>query len=133
MAASYASLKFPGRAPDGRLLIRVFLGGAMRPEQLELDDAEIRRIVQHELGELIGAHGEPELFRVLRWRNAMPQYHLGHVERVARIEAAISQHSGLALAGNAYRGVGIPQCIASGERAAEHLLNALAERPANLR
>jgi len=132
LAASYSSLKFPGRAPEGRILIRVFLGGAMHPEQLDLDDAEVRRIVLRELGELLGVQGEPELFRVLRWRGAMPQYHVGHAERVQRIEAHVQQLPGLALAGNAYHGVGIPQCIASGERAAERMLAALGNQAAHL-
>lgn len=130
LAASYSSLKFPNRAPDGRVLIRVFLGGAMRPEQLELDDEQVRGVVQRELGELLDIQGQPELFRVVRWRDAMPQYHVGHCERIKRIESRIARHPTLALAGNAFRGVGIPQCIASGEVAAARVLAALQSAPA---
>lgn len=124
LAASFSSLKFPGRAPEGRMLIRVFLGGAMRPDQLDLDDEEVRAIVRRELGELLGASGEPELFQVHRWPRAMPQYHLGHLDRVARIEERLAQIPMLAMAGNAYHGVGLPQSIASGTAAAEKVLNA---------
>jgi oxygen-dependent protoporphyrinogen oxidase len=122
LAASFSSLKFPGRAPEGRLLIRVFLGGAMRPDQLALDDAAVSTIVRRELGELIGATGEPELFQVHRWERAMPQYHVGHLDRIERIAEHLQNHPSLALAGNAYTGVGIPQSVASGTTAAEKVL-----------
>lgn len=119
LAGSFSSVKFPGRAPDGCELIRVFLGGALQPELVEADDAELRGIVQRELGELLGVRDEPILWRVTRWRRAMPQYVLGHLDRVARIERLAEQLPGLHLAGNAYRGVGVPNCIHSGEEAAE--------------
>jgi oxygen-dependent protoporphyrinogen oxidase len=122
LAASFSSLKFPGRAPEGRVLIRVFLGGAKHPELIELDDVAIKQIVTRELGELLAIRGEPELFRVERWRGAMPQYHVGHLSRLERIQTALKSHPTLALAGNAYRGVGIPQCIASGMKAAQRVL-----------
>lgn len=125
LAASFSSLKFPGRAPAGRILIRVFLGGALRPDQLQLDDAEVRAIVHRELGELLGATGEPELFQIHRWPQAMPQYHIGHLDRIARIAARLQSQPSLALAGNAYTGVGLPQTIASGTAAAERILERL--------
>lgn len=125
LAASFASVKFPGRAPEGSVLIRVFIGGARRPELAALPDEELRRITLAELGELLGARGEPELFRVIRWRGAMPQYRLGHLDRVSRIETRVAALPQLALAGSAYRGVGIPDCIRSGEQAAERLLKGL--------
>jgi len=119
LAASFSSLKFPGRAPEGRILIRVFLGGAMRPDQLLLDDAQVKSVVRRELGELLGVTGEPELFRVQRWPKAMPQYHVGHLDRMARVADRMAAFPSLALAGNAYTGVGIPQSVASGTVAAE--------------
>lgn len=124
LAASFSSRKFPGRAPDGCVLIRTFLGGAMRPEMVDRTDDELRAIVGRELGQLLGVRGEPHLFLVQRWRGAMPQYHLGHVELVARIQSRTAEHRGLALVGNAYAGVGVPQCIHSGRGAAERLLGA---------
>jgi oxygen-dependent protoporphyrinogen oxidase len=118
IAASFSSVKFPGRAPQGKVLIRVFLGGAMRPDLVTAADEQIREIVKRELSELIGASGEPCLFRVARWPSAMPQYHLGHLDRVARITARVAAWPGLQVAGSAYAGVGVPHCIRSGEMAA---------------
>ncbi|MBA4016452.1 MAG: protoporphyrinogen oxidase [Pirellula sp.] len=122
LAASFSSRKFPGRAPDGCVLIRTFLGGAMRPDLVEASDADIRKIVSRELGEIIGLRGEPHLWEVARWNRAMPQYHLGHVDLVDRIESRVATLPGLAVAGNAYRGVGVPQCIRSGRAAAERIV-----------
>jgi oxygen-dependent protoporphyrinogen oxidase len=122
LAASFSSKKFDGRAPEGRVLIRVFFGGAGRPELVDLPEDELKQIVCNELGELLGVTGEPELFEVCRWKGKMPQYHLGHVELVGRIEQRAAALPGFALAGNAYHGVGIPQCIQSGEQAAERLV-----------
>jgi len=124
LAGSFSSRKFPGRAPEGCVLIRTFLGGALRPELVERSDDELRAIVGRELGQLLGIRGEPHLFTVQRWRGAMPQYHLGHVDLVKHITARTAEHRGLALAGNAYHGVGMPQCVHSGRRAAEKLLGA---------
>jgi len=122
IAASFSSVKFAGRAPLGKTLIRVFLGGAARPDLAQAPDDAIRAIVLRELGDLIGARGEPCLFRVARWPGAMPQYHLGHLDRVARIAERVAAWPGLQTAGNAYAGVGVPYCIRSGELAAEAIL-----------
>jgi protoporphyrinogen/coproporphyrinogen III oxidase len=121
LSASFSSVKFPGRAPDGKVLIRVFLGGALQPEILQETDAELRRIAQDELRQLLGIRGEPELTMTFRWPAAMPQYHLGHLDRLRRIQERLNQLPSLALAGNAFAGVGIPQCIRSGEQAAERV------------
>jgi oxygen-dependent protoporphyrinogen oxidase len=122
LACSFSSNKFPDRAPEGHVLLRVFVGGARHPELLALDDADLRRLVCEELHELLQARGEPTLFEIRRWTSAMPQYHLGHRDLVARIESQVAAIAGLALAGNAYRGVGIPDCIHSGELAAERIV-----------
>lgn len=118
LSASYSSIKFPGRAPDGHVLIRVFLGGATRPEILENDDETLTRIAHEELVQLLGIVGSPEFSSVHRWLDVMPQYQVGHLERVDEIEAAVDLLPGLALAGNAFRGIGVPQCIRQGEQAA---------------
>jgi oxygen-dependent protoporphyrinogen oxidase len=125
IAGSFASLKYPGRAPRSDVLIRVFIGGALHPDYLELPEAELRRIAQDELAELLRITGMPVTADVARWPRSMPQYHVGHLARVARIERLVGDYPTLALAGNAYRGVGIPQCIASGEAAAERVASAL--------
>ncbi|MFO1093934.1 MAG: protoporphyrinogen oxidase [Planctomycetaceae bacterium] len=105
LAVSFLSRKFPSRAPQGRIILRTFVGGALQPEQLDNDDDAIVRLVREELAELLGVRGEPEFVRVVRYERAMPQYELGHLQRVARIEQLVSQIGGLELAGNAYRGV----------------------------
>jgi oxygen-dependent protoporphyrinogen oxidase len=128
IAASFASLKFPGRAPEGSVLVRVFIGGALQPELAELPDADLRRIALEELRDLLHIAGEPLLADIARWPNSMPQYHVGHLDRIRRIEQLAARHDTLALAGNAYHGVGIPKCIASGNQAAEKIFASLAER-----
>ncbi|MGL4512743.1 MAG: protoporphyrinogen oxidase [Lacipirellulaceae bacterium] len=119
LAVSFASLKFPGRAPDGGLLARAFVGGALDPQRAELDDDALVRLAADELRALVGLRGEPLWGRVVRWPRSMPQYHVGHVERVERIEARVAAIARLELAGAAYRGVGVPQCVRSGELAAQ--------------
>jgi len=123
IATSFSSNKFAGRAPDGKFLIRTFIGGALQPELVELDDEALVKIAVDELKATVGFSGQLELSRVYRWRNCMPQYHLGHVERVESIQQVIGKHRGLQLAGNSYRGVGIPACIQSGLEAIERLVS----------
>jgi oxygen-dependent protoporphyrinogen oxidase len=122
IAGSMASVKFPGRAPEGKVLLRVFVGGALQPELNELGSDELRRIVIQELTELIGLSGEPQFCDIVRWLGMMPQYHVGHLELVSQIEERVAKLPRFALAGNSYRGVGIPFCIRSGEQAAEKVL-----------
>jgi len=128
LAVSFLSRKFPGRAPADRVILRTFVGGALQPALLSLDAAELSQLVQSELRELLGVTGEPEFARVVRYDRAMPQYALGHVERVQRIEQLVTQVPGLELAGNAYHGVGVPDCIQSGEDAAERVWARIARK-----
>lgn len=118
LATSFSSRKFPERAPADSVLMRTFVGGAMQPELYDVDDDELERIVMEELADIFGVQGDPEFSLIVRYPRAMPQYYVGHLDRVARIEARTACHPGLALAGNAYRGVGVPDAIASGEAAA---------------
>jgi oxygen-dependent protoporphyrinogen oxidase len=122
LAVSFSSSKFPDRAPPGHVLMRVFLGGALDPAALARDDAGLADLAIAEARELVGASSDPQFVQIDRWAGAMPQYHVGHAARVERIEAAVARHPGLALAGAAYRGVGIPQVIASGQAAARRAL-----------
>lgn len=119
LAGTFSSLKYPGRAPADHVLVRAFVGGALQPEMVALDDSELVARVERELAGLLGVRGQPALTRVARWPRSMPQYEVGHLERVARIRARLAAIPGLHLAGNALSGVGIPDCIAAGERAAE--------------
>jgi oxygen-dependent protoporphyrinogen oxidase len=125
LAGSFSSVKYPGRAPAEAVLLRAFVGGAMRPDLFDLDDSALLTTVRDELASLLGVRAQPLFTRIARWPAAMPQYHVGHLQRLARLEAHVAAHPGLYLAGNAYRGVGIPDCIASGEAAAEALFEAL--------
>jgi oxygen-dependent protoporphyrinogen oxidase len=118
LAMTWTSSKFAHRAPEGFGLIRVFLAGAGREAILAGTDDHLVEAARHEARETLGITAEPAARRVFRWPLGMPQYVLGHLERVARIEGRAGAHAGLFLAGNAFRGVGIPDCIASGEAAA---------------
>jgi len=131
LAVAFLSVKFPNRAPAGTVLLRAFIGGATRPDQLDLDDDALSALVQRELGELIGASGEPLFVRIGRHPRSMPQYNLGHLERVAAIRRHLSKHGGLYLTGIAYDGVGIPDCVHAAELTADALLDALANPAAS--
>ena len=122
LAVSFLSRKFPTRAPEGRVILRTFVGGALQPELCELEDEELQQVVLSELGQILGVRGSPEVTKVVRYGRAMPQYHVGHLARVHRIEALQRKVPGLFLCGSAYRGVGIPDCIHDGEQAAEGAL-----------
>ncbi|HEX6960227.1 MAG TPA: protoporphyrinogen oxidase, partial [Lacipirellula sp.] len=127
IALSFTNVKFPDRAPADRAVIRIFMGGVLRPEMVDRTDDELIATAKSELAQLVGAHGGPvEAPLVMRWRNSMPQYHVGHLNRVQEIESRVAKHRGLQLAGNAYRGVGIPQCVLGGRMAAERLAEQLA-------
>jgi oxygen-dependent protoporphyrinogen oxidase len=118
LAVSFSSQKFPDRAPPGAVLMRTFVGGALDPETAELDDDRLVPLVLAELRDVLGVRGRPRIVQIDRWRGAMPQYTVGHTNRVATIQRLATAHAGLALAGAAYEGVGIPQVIASGQAAA---------------
>jgi oxygen-dependent protoporphyrinogen oxidase len=122
LACTFSSRKWPGRAPGGFELLRAFVGGVRRPEMVERDDAALIATVRRELARYLGLAGEPVLARVDRWRRAMPQYDVGHAGRVEAIDAHVAALPRLALAGSAYRGIGIPDCVRSGESAADTAL-----------
>ena len=122
LAVSFSSAKFPGRAPAGHALVRVFVGGALDPDAALLADAPLVDLVRREIAAVIGARGVPVLVQIDRWAGAMPQYHVGHLDRVAFIRERLASVPGLAVAGAAYEGVGIPQVIASGQAAARAVL-----------
>lgn len=127
LAGTWSSRKWAGVAPEGREVLRVFLGRAgMRSfDAASMDDATLIALAREEVATRLGASGPPVFARVHRWLDGMPQYVMGHPERVVRIEQATLAHPGLLLAGAAYRGVGIPDCIASGERAARSAIDHL--------
>jgi oxygen-dependent protoporphyrinogen oxidase len=127
IAASFASEKFAHRSSEDQVVVRVFVGGALQPQLLDMPDAELMQLAHQELGSLLGISGSPLWTAVAKWPGSMPQYHVGHLARVAQIEARAAALPGLELAGNAYHGVGIPQCVHSGEAAAERLVAHVAQ------
>jgi len=120
LACTWTSTKFPHRAPKGYALIRVFVGRA--GQDIPWNENDLLALAKEELKLTLDITAEPILSRVFLWDKAMPQYNLGHPEILKRIDAALENHPGLALAGNCYRGIGIPDCIHSGELAAERIL-----------
>jgi oxygen-dependent protoporphyrinogen oxidase len=125
IACSFSGEKFPGRAPEGYTCLRVFVGGAVRPDMYKLEDPRIIETVEKELSRLLRIKSNPVFTIIKRYPEAMPQYHVGHGELVERIQREIKKLDGIEVAGNAFGGVGIPDCINSGERAAERLLQSL--------
>jgi oxygen-dependent protoporphyrinogen oxidase len=123
IACTFSSVKFSGRAPEGQVLLRAFAGGALQPEIFALDEDLMAQRVESDLRELLGISEGPRFIEIAKWERSMPQYEVGHLDRVSEIEKLVSELPGLSLAGNAYRGAGIPDCIRSGEAAAEYLLN----------
>jgi oxygen-dependent protoporphyrinogen oxidase len=118
LACTWTSSKFPHRAPPGRVLLRGFVGRAGREEELERTDEELVHLFREELRTTLGIGAEPVLTRVFRWPRAMPQYRVGHREMLREIDERLQRLPGLYLAGAAYGGVGVPDCIQSGEIAA---------------
>jgi len=121
IACTFSSVKFADRAPAGHVLLRAFVGGALQPELLALDEDELLGRVLGDLRDLLGIEKAPLFTEVTKWERSMPQYHVGHVARVQRIDARLASVPGLALAGNAYSGLGIADCIRSGEAAADRI------------
>lgn len=124
LAATYSSTKWPGRAPAGKVLFRGFVGGPHNQEATAKPDDELVQTVVEQLRSILGVSpdAKPLFARVFRWKGGMPQYTLGHLDRVAQIEERSEAVKGLALAGGSYRGVGVPNCIESGERAVSKVL-----------
>ncbi|MDO8666785.1 MAG: FAD-dependent oxidoreductase, partial [Gemmatimonadales bacterium] len=119
VACTWTSNKFPARVPEDGVLLRFFVGRAGREDAAAGDDEALKALVQAELAAVHGITVEPALWRIYRWPKGMPQYTVGHRERLARIEQRVGTMPRLALAGASYRGVGIPDCIASGSAAAD--------------
>ena len=125
LACTWSSQKWEHRAPEEAVLLRVYAGRFGGRDVTTQADDELVAGARAEV-EFLGVSATPLLFRVHRWPLGMPQYVIGHPDRLERIETALVAHPGLAVAGAAYRGVGIPDCIASGEAAAESVARALA-------
>jgi oxygen-dependent protoporphyrinogen oxidase len=130
-AMTWVSSKWPNRAPKGQVLVRVFVGRAGREDVLKRDDDGLVSVALAELRDVLGLSVSPTLTRVQRWDKAMPQYTMGHLDRVDRIVASIAHIPGIEIAGNMLRGVGIPDSISSGETSASNLLIDMSEQAKN--
>ena len=124
LAATFVHNKFPHRAPDDRALLRCFFAGRNAEDVWSLPDQQIIGIVRKELQQILGLRAEPLFARVYKWKSAMAQYGVGHLDRLDRMERLRQQLPGLALAGNAYSGIGVPDCVRTGRDAAKHLVEA---------
>jgi oxygen-dependent protoporphyrinogen oxidase len=129
-AGSWLSSKWPNRAPDGRALLRTFVGGARDSAALERSDAELVTLSLAALTPLLGITGEPVLTRVYRFERANAQHEVGHLARLEAIERALTRHPGLFVTGSGFRGVGIPDCIADGRATARRISQWLQEHAA---
>jgi oxygen-dependent protoporphyrinogen oxidase len=129
IATTFVHNKFPHRTPENRALIRCFLGGTRDEDILQSSENDIELIVRRELEQILGIHAEPLFVRVYKWKSAMAQYNIGHTSRIARIRELVAQMPGLALAGNAYSGIGVPDCVRTGAEAAAKVLAELSVAP----
>ena len=122
LAATFVHNKFPHRAPEDRALLRCFFAGNNAEDVWPLSDDQIIAAVRNELQQILRIRAAPLFVRVYKWKSAMAQYGVGHLERLDRMERLRQQLPGLALAGNAYRGIGVPDCVRSGRDGAEQLV-----------
>jgi oxygen-dependent protoporphyrinogen oxidase len=125
LAGTWVTSKWPGRAPDGHVLLRAFLGGGRDPHRLDAGDEELIETARTELTDLLGISGAPVLTRIYRWTRQSPQYEVGHLQRVATIDERVAAHAGVFLTGSGFRSIGIPDCVADARataaRAAQYL------------
>ncbi|HEU4784036.1 MAG TPA: protoporphyrinogen oxidase [Ktedonobacterales bacterium] len=128
---TWVSSKWNHRAPPRHALVRVFFGGPHTRAMLDLDDAKLTTIVCEELVDMLGVRAEPLFTRIFRWPDGYPQYDVGHLERVASVEAALPP--GMVVAGSSYRGVGVPDCIHQGELAAEKIVETVRSKQTAVR
>jgi oxygen-dependent protoporphyrinogen oxidase len=125
LACTFVHRKFKHRAPEGKTLLRCFLGGSRDPQALDLPDEEVLSLVRQELKETLNFPFQPLFYRIHRWPASMAQYPVGHAERVRRIQSQLADLPGIYLAGNAYSGIGISDCIRTGRAAAHQALGKL--------
>ena len=126
LASTWTSSKWAGRAPDGEAILRFYIGRSGGRDGIGLSDDEIQELALAEMREVLKVDATPTRRWVFRWPNGSPQYTVGHVDRVAEIELRVAAIPGLAIAGCSYHGVGIPDCVRSGERAARRVVGQVA-------
>jgi oxygen-dependent protoporphyrinogen oxidase len=122
LGVQWCSSIFPDRAPPGAVLLRAMCGGWNRAEIVGWDDAKLLAAVRREFAQAMDIHAEPVFHQIVRWDRAIPQYHLGHLERVAWIEQRTTRHRGLYLGGNCYRGVALNDCVEQADLLARRII-----------
>jgi oxygen-dependent protoporphyrinogen oxidase len=128
LATTFTSTKWAGRCPDDMVLLRVFAGGYRDPGALAGTDEDLIAMARDELGALLDIRAVPLLWRVFRWERANAQPSVGHPERLRRMRAAAARHPGLHLAGAAFDGVGIPDCVRQANEVAARIAGSAALR-----
>ncbi len=113
---------FPGRAPQGSVLLRSMVGGARTPELAMLPDEQLISRVRSDLQDILGLRAEPDFIRIFRWKKAIPQYLVGHAARLGAIDEKLQWHPGLVLTGNAFRGVSLNDCVVNAWKTAQTLI-----------
>lgn len=131
LAGTWVTSKWPGRAPDGHALLRGFLGGGRDPHRLERSDDDLIDTARKELSDLLSITGEPVFARLTRWTRQSPQYEVGHLQRLARIDAAVARVPGLFTTGSGFRAIGIPDCVTDGRETAAIAAAFVQGRPAH--
>jgi oxygen-dependent protoporphyrinogen oxidase len=119
---------FPERAPEGHVMLRSMMGGATNPEAIALSDAEVKERTMAELKKIMGVGAEPDFVRIFRHKRAIPQYVVGHAERLAAIDERLKAHAGLILTGNAFFGIGLNDCVNAANKAGEQVVSCLQGR-----
>jgi oxygen-dependent protoporphyrinogen oxidase len=132
LAGTWVTSKWPGRAPDGHVLLRAFLGGGRDPQRLEDSDEELIETASAELTALLGISGDPVITRLFRWTRQSPQYEVGHLQRVAAIDDHLASLPGVFVTGSGFRAIGIPDCIADARATASRAAAYVSARHADV-
>jgi oxygen-dependent protoporphyrinogen oxidase len=122
LACTWSSTKFDHRAPDDNALVRVFVGGDRKEHLIDLPDDKLVLMVQNELASTMGLKAEPTVSKIFRWPKGNAQYDVGHLDRVAQVEAIAARTQGLYFTGSAFRGIGIPDCVKSAVNTVDQLI-----------
>ncbi len=132
LAGTWVTSKWPGRAPEGHVLLRGFLGGGRDPQRLEDSDEELIETAREELTTLLGISGQPVITRLFRWTRQSPQYEVGHLQRVAAIDDHLASLPGVFVTGSGFRAIGIPDCIADARATASRAAAYVSARHADV-